>query len=259
MVAMGDTHCGHMCGLTPPNWQNSRRGEEWKKLIRGQKQLWSAYVDALNDVRNIGGQVNVLLVMGDLIDGRSEKSHAWECWWPDGKEQRGMAMRCLREANAETVRAVRGSPYHVGRSERWEDLIIEALGGTIESQQYIDVNGLIFNLKHKTGNRSSVPHGRFTPLARADLWDELKGSRGTAPKSDIILRAHCHHYGMIGTSRSQGYFVPALQGFTGYGEESNEGDVDFGLLQFLVWSKEKWQVIPHFIKVSAYVQRATKV
>ena len=73
VVALGDFHCGHRVGLTPPDFQwhaPDSAAHIWKKYTDIQDEAWGWYIGKVKALR----PVDVLLVSGDCIDGRGERS-----------------------------------------------------------------------------------------------------------------------------------------------------------------------------------------
>ena len=61
VLALGDMHCGHVVGLTPPDWRCSRR-----KAGDAQAALYDAFLEICKEA----GKVDVCIVNGDCIDGK---------------------------------------------------------------------------------------------------------------------------------------------------------------------------------------------
>ena len=75
ILAIGDTHCGSMVGLTHPNWMvKKERNAEMYKL---QVEMWDNYCQILDDF----GKVDALIVNGDAIDGKSRAYREIIVFW----------------------------------------------------------------------------------------------------------------------------------------------------------------------------------
>ena len=124
VVFISDTHCGGRGGLTSPEYQYKfpYPGPIEEMCARYQRSLWNWYVKTMDDLKPI----HLLVANGDLIDGRDEKSIV-DIMWPDRGKQVDMAVNVIKAANAEKVEIVRGTDFHTGKSENWEDLIAEIL------------------------------------------------------------------------------------------------------------------------------------
>ena len=62
VLLMGDTHCGHRVGLTPPKYQSAIPGEDY---YRTQIEAWGMYKGWIEELK----PVDCVFVLGDCIDG----------------------------------------------------------------------------------------------------------------------------------------------------------------------------------------------
>jgi len=230
MVVISDLHCGHLVGLTPPSWHFKQDG----KLYKVQKELWNWYISEIKKLKPI----DILVVNGDAIDGKGERSGGTEQVTTDRIEQVNMATQCIEYCNAKVVRMTYGTPYHAGIGEDWEQMVAENVGGKIEAHAWFDVNGTVFDFKHKVGG-STIPHGRFTAAAREKLWNTIWNSRDKQqPKADFVIRSHVHYYTKCETIDWAAITTPALQMYgSKYGARQCTGTVDVGFLVFDIDSK----------------------
>ena len=228
---IADTHCGHPAGLTPEAWQfRLGSGPERDVLATYQADSWAAYVDAVNEAK----PVDVLLVVGDCIDGRETGRHLVS---EDREDQCEMAKECIRLWDAPEVVMVYGTPRHTGKLETWEHSIARDLKAEIAAREFVAVDDVVFKLRHKVG-RSGIPHGRYTSIARSAMWNELRAARGKDPKADIHLFAHTHYHAYCGGVDWLAMTLPALQGSSEYGASQVDDDVDWGIVWFDVEGKE---------------------
>ena len=69
VVVISEEHCGHLAGLTPPQWQvaykpkSDTKRNKWAKL---QRDLWGFYEKTIEELQPI----DILINNGDAIDGR---------------------------------------------------------------------------------------------------------------------------------------------------------------------------------------------
>ena len=121
VVAIADLHCGHRSGLTPPAWQWARdtgyRATDKFGIL--QHEMWQWYVSALTPLRPI----DLLIVVGDAVDGKGSRSGGTELITSDRNVQVDMAAKCIKLARADRYAMVRGTGYHVGQDDDWEDQI----------------------------------------------------------------------------------------------------------------------------------------
>ncbi len=232
VVAISDLHCGHRVGLTPPQWQLNPENEWDKKYATIQAEQWNWYVRTITGL----GPIDLLLVLGDCVDGKSERADGRDVIRPKEEDQIEMAVKCLEEAKAVSIEMVYGTRSHVRNAEYQ---IAEKMKARIGSHGWPEVNGVIFDIKHKIGG-SSIPHGRATALLRAKLWNTLWAVADRAPRADFLLRGHVHYcidVGVLeGAKEVRCITMPALEGLgSEYGAEQCEGEVHFGMLSFDVY------------------------
>ena len=240
VLTIGDLHCGHRVGLTPPEFDFAQENDRWYRIRR---EMWNAYRDAIDAIQPI----DVMLVNGDAIDGKGEKSGGTELIEADRLKQCKMAESALLYPQADTVAMTYGTMYHVGTSEDLESVLAENMGATIGSHEWFKINGTTFDLKHKIGS-SSIPHGRATPLAKDRLWNYIWSEFEEQPKADIIIRSHVHYFCAYLEDNFLAVTLPALQGQgSKFGARICSGTVHFGIVWFdcyddggYTWS---WKVI----------------
>lgn len=231
LVIVADLHCGHRAGLTPPGkgYKPSDESETHRHFAELQAKTWRWYAKTLAALQPI----DVLVVNGDAIDGKGERSGGTEQYELDRHEQAAIAARCVREAKARTVYVIKGTRYHVGEDEDFEDV----LAGLVDAahvgwHDWVDCDGVVFDVKHKTSS-SIIPHGRFTGPARARLWNSLWAERGLQPRAQVVIRSHVHYFGYSGDQGGLVMTTPALQSWgSKFGAAECEGTVDVGLVSF---------------------------
>ena len=226
VVIIADMHCGHRVGLTPPKYQSAICGQKYFNI---QHELWNQYVDILKDL----GKIDVLIVNGDCIDGRGDRSGGVELIARSRMKQVDMAVECINECKADKIIITRGTPYHTGYKEDFEDLIAKGVGAVkIGEHEWPEVNGLIFDVKHKIGN-TGVPHTKGTSVNRDKLWNQLWAEREQQPRARIFIRSHVHWFFATKDADAECIYTPALQGMgSKYGARECSGTVDWGLIYF---------------------------
>ena len=245
IVCIADLHCGHRVGLTPPDYQFFGKNPEhqYNKWYRIQQECWNWYQ---RKVKQHEGP-DILVVNGDLIDGRSEKSGGVELISIDRNEQIKMAADCINIWKAKHVVIVRGTPYHAGEFESWEDLVLPLIqcdSIKIGDHEWINVEGVVFDFKHHVG-QSMVPYGRKTALTRDQIWNTIWAEAGMQPRADWIVRSHVHYseggYRQVGRREVWAITTPALQAMgSRYGARRCSGLVDYG---FVWWNIERRKII----------------
>lgn len=249
LVVIGDLHCGHRAGLTPPGWQYQENEQEPERANFGkiQRAIWDFYhrtIDALKPI-------DILVVNGDAIDGKGERSGGTEQLEADRIKQVEIAAECINYAQAKAVIIIYGTGYHVGKEEDFERILGDRVNAQkVGGHEWLDVNGVVFDFKHFVSS-SVIPHGRFTSMARDALWNKLWAADDMQPNADVVIRSHVHYHRFAGEPGTLMMTTPALQGFgSKFGVRMCSGRVDIGLVSFDVHSREDWTWRGHLLKAS---------
>lgn len=232
-AVISDLHCGHVIGLTPPS-HDAKRGR-LKEHHKVRRSLWNWTKKQAQSL----GKLDFLIVNGDAIDGRGERSGSVELIEVDRDEQCEMAKASIRLFDYDKLFMSYGTPYHTGVTEDWEkgiarDLKAEKIGG----EDNLEVLGNTINYRHHIG-RSSIPHGRHTAIARERLWNALWAERDEYPKANIIFRSHVHYHAYAGGPGWVAMTTPALCTYGGkYGTRFMSGTVDIGFVYLEIYGKD---------------------
>lgn len=241
IAVIADTHCGSVVGLTPPGY-----GDERCAAATGA--LWNWYRQTVKQI----GKVTHVFCLGDLIDGRQERDGSTGLYRVDRNEQTDMAIECLRQfAGKPKMYMVRGTPYHTGAVESFEDRIAEHFNAVIDNRLFVSIEGTVFDLRHNIGN-SVLPHTRSTALMRERLLNELWSRREDGQhKADCTLRAHTHYHIYAGDTSGVAISCPCLQlAGSRFGGLKCSGIIDTGLLVIDVKGESfTWQA--HLAKLPA--------
>lgn len=241
ILIVADTHCGHRAGLTPPEWhykvpEDAPRGI--RKRAEQRETLWNWFAKNVK----AQGKFHALIHLGDCIDGKGERSEGTELITSDREEQCRMAAQCIKFANAAHVYMVRGTPYHTGAGEDWEDIVAKEVGAAkIEDEGHYEVNGLHIAAKHFIGNSASIV-SKATAASRAQANQQLWAILGQQDRAHIILRAHIHRYLRVDDEFGTVAVCPPLQGLgSRFGVRQRDGlPCSFGFLVLDVESAERW-------------------
>jgi hypothetical protein len=248
VVVISDKHCGHLSGLTPPAWHYPLGiGPDYVRQWAGvQRELWGWYQRTMAELQPI----HVLIDNGDAIDGKGSRSGGTELVTSDMAQQADMAAWCMKEAKAEKTFCTFGTPYHVSADgEDMEAVAAREVGASIDGHVWIDVNGLIFDVKHKVGS-SGVPHGRYTSMAKENVWNLFWKEIGGQPRAKVFIRSHVHSFNYCGNDTFLAVTTPALQGFgSKFGSRACSGVVDFGFLSFDVQDNGDFSWRSHLLTI----------
>lgn len=247
VVVIADLHCGHVIGLTHPDFDerpDSTESPNWH-LYKLRRELWSWFAKEVEALK----PVDVVICNGDAIDGKGEKSGGTEELEPERDEQCNMAAAIIEEIGAKEVYMSYGTPYHIGHLEDWEKQVADKVKAVkIGGHDWLDVNGLVFDYRHFIP-ASSIPHGRHTAMALDHVWSELWAKTGEYPKGDVLLRSHVHYCTVTGNADWMGFITPALQWYgTKWGVRMMRGTVNFGLMHFDITNREDWTWRWHILR-----------
>lgn len=249
LLVISDLHSGHLAGLTPPDFQLKPAATITKrnKWVKIQRALWREYTKTIKLI----GSVDVLLVNGDCIDGRAEKSGGVEVWSANRDEQCDAAIRCIEEISARKIIMTFGTGYHVsGSGEDYEMQIADALHNVekIGAHEWFSINGCVFDAKHHISD-TTAPH-LTPPLGREAVWNQLWNIRNEQPLADVVIRSHIHRHFSIQTADYCAMTTPALQGMGSiFGSRRCSKIVDWGMILFRVRGKHDYDIERHIIKV----------
>lgn len=233
VVVISDLHCGHRAGLTPPGWQYpiDIHDESIHKYAKQQRAMWEWFTATIDSLQPI----DALIVNGDAIEGKGDRSGSTELIEADRIKQTDIAAECIKYVNPKyKIFLVYGTPYHTGKDEDFETIITKSMNvdTKICSHPSFDIYGKIFNVKHKVGG-SSIPYGRHTAISRASLWNLLASERKAEPRADVIIRSHVHYFAYNGDWKHLNIITPCLQGFgSKFGTRQCDGTIDIGLIYF---------------------------
>lgn len=246
VLAVADFQCGHLIGLTPPGFDADREPQRHHEFYDMRRTIWRWFKRTVSKL----APIDILIVAGDAVDGKGPASGGTEQLYMDRNDQVEMAAAVIRTIDAKKIVMAYGTPYHTGKQEDWEDAVAREVGAEkIGGEDVIDVNGLIINYRHHVG-RSTIPHGRFTPIAKEMLWNILWAERGEYPKADVLIRAHVHYHVYCGTSNWLAMTLPALQGYgTKYGGRRMTGTVDVGMVVFDVTNRGEFTWRPELLRL----------
>ena len=245
----GDAHCGSIVGLTPPAWQQEET----------QKEMWRWFRAGIKK----HGPFDLAVWNGDMIDGKSSRTGSTDVITADRNKQIMMAKQVIKAVNAPENLFTYGTPYHVGKDEDWEESLAREFDSKIKNHAYLRISGIDFSIKHQVGG-STIPHGRFTAIAKEKLWNEAWArEKHQHPESQVVIRSHVHYHTYCGKNGKDWWLamtLPALQGLgSKYGARQCSGVVDFGFVwmetakgKIINWNAEIVELESHKNHVEVY-------
>ena len=248
VVVVADLHCGHRAGLTPTQWQTKPddsvpQKAKWSIM---QRETWNWYNRKLAAL----APIDILIANGDLIEGKGTKSEGTENIISGRDEQAEAAFHAIAAAQAKQYRIIRGTSYHVGPGEDFENNVAEKLDCKIGDHEWFDINGLIFDCKHHTTG-GNMPHTQATGIMGDNLWNLVWNEHQEGqPRGDVFIRSHLHFaFDAQGILPNQRLFItPALQGpGTKYGARQCRRRVDVGIMHFDIKNRKEWSWKVHLM------------
>jgi hypothetical protein len=217
VVPIADLHCGSRSGITPPDWQWPLRGER-KRWGEVQRATWKAYKDMQQAILKEYGDPDIVIWMGDLIDGPSSKTKGSTLVTTDVIEQATMAATALLGWRGKKYFGVYGTGYHTGNEADWEKVVasvVEKEEGKevdIRSKLFLKKDGHVLQCKHHGGDSTS-PYGWGTPLTKEWLANLLWWRNDNmVPEADIFIHAHVHAYRRVGSFSGHPWHSVSLPG-----------------------------------------------
>lgn len=229
ILAISDPHCGHKFGLCPPRWQR-----QCGKQATFASKMWSEFKQMLQK----HGPFDRVFLLGDLIDGRGEKSGGTELITSDRDEQCDIFEDAFKTISLHCnpgmmSMAVFGTGYHVSSNgEDFERNIAKHIGcKTIGGHEWAKVEGVTFDLKHHCG-RSSIPWSQYHAQAREAAWNELWHTDNMQPLASVYLRGHTHYFRYGGDGRKLFMTLPCLTWGSKFGSRRCAERIDWGITWF---------------------------
>jgi hypothetical protein len=213
IACLADSHCGSVGGLTPP-WREA--GGQESHLARMRASLWAHFVE------HMPHQPDVLLLMGDLVDGAQRKDDARGLLMPDCKEQLSCVEEIIDFIHPTHTVLVYGTGYHVIQGIHLEQELVERLKhlpyAPIDAGHHVHVRlgGMLFDLKHTVGT-GMLYHTRSMPLLRENYYNLLRADCGMSPRARVFLRAHAHRYMWHSSRHVDMGILPSLQAWSDFG------------------------------------------
>lgn len=240
VVVVSDLHCGHVAGLTPPEWHKSMKRFPGLRALHHETWKW-----AVEYAKKYKG-ADLLICNGDAIDGKGLKTGSTEELTTNRHEQAEMAYEYLRLYEAKKYILTYGTGYHVGAEEDFEvrivDLLKKEMGvdAEIHNHAQVEINGCILDLKHHIAS-SSTPYSRGTAISKERLWNLLWAEGNACAKANLIIRSHTHFCFEVSEPGAswRALYTPAMQApsHNKYGGRRCSGTVDWGMVAIKINKK----------------------
>jgi len=260
MVVLSDEHTGHYTGLTAPEFQGKFVDDnvaKHNKLISIQKNMWNFFDVEISKLKR-EKPIDICVNNGDAIDGNGWRSGGTELITSDRNKQVMMAKAVIDHVGAKNNIIIAGTGYHAGDAEDFEENLAHEVKGKFESHSWLSINGKVFDIRHHVGS-SSVPHGRFTPIAKEMIWAKLWAEVDLIPKPvHYIIRSHVHYFTCIDDGDCMAITTPALQGFgSKFGSRRCSGIPKIGFISFDIKANGTVIMRKHFADLTQQKAKAT--
>lgn len=224
--------------------------------MKSMRESWNQYCE----IARKWFKPDVLIVNGDSIEGRQDRQGGAELITNDRNVQCDMAIDTINVWQAKRVYMTYGTAYHVGsQAEDFEYNIAQKIGATIEGRLYLNIEDVVFDIRHKIGT-SSVPHGRATSLLKEMMWDLIEEANGVGPHVDCIVRSHAHYHIWVETPDKVAIITPGLQLKRGrYGSRECSGEIHWGAIRLTVDDGEIVCKEKHIVKLQSNKAHVLKV
>lgn len=207
---IGDIHCGSRCGLWPEE-------DIPKRCHTGARYLMECYRDMVAQWPDI----DLLFLMGDLIDGKQRKADGVGLFTADLGEQVRGAIDVLQPLadKCQKIYRVEGTPYHEDFHNALGEL--DKALDVSRSQQIFDVDlgSGILNVAHHPAGGGALYMG--TKVDKEAVWAKFATGCGKVPNARWIVRAHCHSYMFQDTETSTVLQTPCWQLPTAWAKKQN--------------------------------------
>ena len=217
-------HCGHRFGLAhPEDCVNDFQRKAWNFIEDGLKKY---------------APFDLVFCNGDAIDGNAKRNGGIELITTDRLEQCDMAKKILRKIayigkNVPEYYFTRGTPYHTGNEEDFENVIAESFSTegkqNIGETLLVKVEGILFDLKHKIGG-GPMPGAKASSILKEMTLAMLKEVADSREKADVFVRSHVHQHVFVQQMKRTCVITPALEINSAYGQRQCSGLTDFGFL-----------------------------
>ena len=220
ILTLNDLHCGSEYGICPEGLQ-LQSGSIWP-LTEGQKYLLDCWNDLYRRVKQIG-KIDVLILNGDLIEGRQSKQLGTEAFTTDLTVQQEGAIKLLKPfaEMSEHTYLIRGTEYH----DQVSGEALEAVGRELGAEKNVKgrygrnsldlvVDGVTFNVAHRIGVTSGMY--RATLIDKAMLFAAFAKIMKERTGADVVIRSHAHFFAHVELVHHHGFITPCWQLQTPY-------------------------------------------
>lgn len=212
-LIISDLHVGSYYGLMPPKvvFKDEFSGQKMTVLANeSQKAMWKYFNDCLEEI----GEVDNLIVNGDICDGFQVASKGKYTWTNDLAVQADIAAEIINGIAAERVYCIRGSDYHCQADRPLEQDVANKIdNGRYREETVIEHKDYRYHVSHFVPVSSSAFY-RSTPIAKAMLVAALNQKEEEYGPLNAVVRSHAHFWCAVSLGHSWGFVTPGWQNRT---------------------------------------------
>jgi hypothetical protein len=220
MLALGDIHVGNEGSIMTEevNSEECNPGRNRRYFANAtQKKLIQKWYDMCDEVQ----KPDVLLLNGDLVDGKNYHETGMGCWTTDVTLQAQVLTDLVKMIKPRKIVATSGSPYHSDRNPNMDRIATLGCGGTFQGGfASININDKRIYAQHKVSVSKSSWQYRATPIGRALVLAALNEKE--MGHYHIVLKSHAHYYCCVSFSDSLGMILPAWKAYDAFGDTNIE-------------------------------------
>jgi hypothetical protein len=211
LLALGDLHIGSEGSIMTDevNTEDCNEGRNRRYFPNlTQKKILEKWYEMVDEVP----RPDILLLNGDLVDGKNYKEYGMGCWTTDVTLQAQVLAELVKMLKPGKIVVTSGSPYHSDRNPNMDRIAAGMCGGVFKGgYASINVNGKRIYAQHKISVSKSSWQYRSTPLGRALVLAAL--SEKEMGHYDLVLKSHAHYFCYCGFSNSLGMILPCWKAF----------------------------------------------
>ncbi len=198
ILLAGDLHCGHLLGLTPPQYHNSN----WPHADV-MSNLWKWFDE------NLSKKYDVAVWNGDLVEGEGRHESSFHLT-TDMNVQIEMAIDVVKHVGAKKNLFQYGSPYHAGQIMDYEKQIANYFNEDIKAIRKVTLAGVNFKFQHQIG-KTTTPVGGDIMLRKGALWEMIYSVMDKRQPAQYCIFSHAHEYRRVENEHMTGIILPALK------------------------------------------------
>lgn len=224
ILAIGDLHLGSNSAIMLPEFVIPSSG---MKMYANPLQMF--YFERFCKMLELVGDVDILILNGDLVEGPNKRNNGLGVWSTDIHDQACAASQLIDMIRCKKIYVSQGSTYHTG-NPTGDKIVCDLIKGDwVGDWQFIEINNtLTIHLRHH-GDFSSTPYSRCTSQRKEALI-----ARSQDTNVDIYIRSHTHHFNYSGDAYDLSISVPCWKGIDAFIGKNSVEKPDNGYVMIYV-------------------------